>query len=520
MKKTKTMYGKFAALILSAVLLAGCVTVTAQEPEVNLLEGYNPGFELSEGNTISGAVIIDAVAHSGKHALTLPVAGNSVTMNVRNVLKPNTNYTFSFWMQNSVADSLSMSSSSNRFTIGNQTFANYNGKKPHEAFPWYVAGMGQLPNMTFGDARTGEQINVWRKVELNFTTPFEGCDGMNINLANAVADPYLVIDDLSLVETGKDLQRAYNGDLEALDASGDISIPQFIGARANVWGTNVHVREDAQTGNHYAEFTETLSNGALELTQSSFVVTGKGNYGKRRKISFDFKSTAKAIPTVRFYNDPTYLAKNFTAFPRSVANEWETFSLYIDATKLYKAGADEGRAATIWFTGKEGYCFDNLFSGFDENSLGFYQKLVFYDNGSGSRFSGSGTYYENALSSEKSIKAAKLSDIPADKQGNRTVTTRAHVVPTEIMNENGVGTGTFNKETVTLFTGVYKYENNKKTLVDLHIATDASQDGRVLDAVGTITVPQNTETATYKVEALAFDLENGMHPIMEKAILE
>ena len=60
------------------------------------------------------------------------------------------------------------------------------------------------------------------------------------------------------------------------------------------------------------------------------------------------------IPTLRFYNDPTYLAKNFAAFPRSVANEWETFSLYIDATKLYKAGVDEGKAATIWFTGKEG----------------------------------------------------------------------------------------------------------------------------------------------------------------------
>ncbi len=522
LRKTNTMYEKVAAMLLAVVLLAiSCCTVT-MAAEVNLLEEYNPGFEIpDEGFTAGGnARQISDVAHSGEKCLSLANAGDSWRVDVIDGMKSNTNYTFSFWMQNSVADSLQMPNGNNRFTVSGVTYDKLNGNAPIEIYDWYVSGWGQLSTKTFGAAREGAAINVWRKVSINFSTPLEGCTGMVLLLSCAVADPYLVIDDMSLVETGKNLQRGFNGDFEALDESKDFLMPHGVGNRGAEWGTSLLVQKDPETGNHYAYFTENIKDQALEFGFLPMHIAGDGHMGKRHKVSFKMKTGSTVTPTIRFYKNNVYFPQNFSAFPQSTADTWETFTVYVNATNLYNAGKTE--SDTIWVYGGQDRSYDDMFAGFDESSLGFYKELTFYDNGSGSRFSSgkavtegeaSVTYLDNALSSEKSIAAESLAELTA-VEGYKTVTARAHYLPVE--NEDH----TFDDQTITLFTGVYKYEKNIKTLVDLKVTSETSVGGQVIDAVGTVQVPENTATATYKVEAMAFNLEkSGITPILDKKVI-
>ena len=538
-KKTNTMYGmyaKLAAMLMAVILLTISFCCTALAENVNLLADLDPSFEGAETPKAvvfgGNATVITEAAHEGTKSVSLAKKDDFVQFKFR-AIEPNTNYTFSFWMQNSVAGSLGLRDTSNRFIVGSDTMVN---QKDTYNWDWYYSGRVLLAKATFGAARTDEaDIQVWRKVEVNFTSPYEDVTGINLTLHCEADDSWLVVDDFCLVKTGEAANMIANGRFEALDTASAAIKPSNIAASNLTFGTTAFVEEDETTGNHYVKIQGGTSTTTESSLNASFYMKGK-SLGKRYKISFKYKGDANTRPRLRVVGNTKVSGIDYPfidyleAFPKSTG-AWETYSVYIDATDLLNAGL--GVAKTIRFgrVKNNTWYLDDLYAYMDTNNIGFYKDLTFSVNSdTGARhYSGDkktdivlGTvdettqvnYFEEAVTYEKGTEAASLSELTA-VDGYKTVTARAHFLPVE--NEDG----TFDKQTVTLFTGVYKYENNMKTLVDLEITTDTSTGGKVIDAVGTVQVPENTATATYKVEAMAFDLENsGLMPLMDKAVIQ
>ncbi|MBE7025601.1 MAG: hypothetical protein E7408_06060 [Ruminococcaceae bacterium] len=442
----------------------------------NLLVTLNAEFEsttVPAGVDQVGTIVLNEdVAHTG--AGYLAMNGGHIKFPWFSI-KPHTNYTLSFWMQNSKADAI-------KFWAANNTFLLDGAKSG-----------ATLPDMVFGEAHEGEDI-IWREVRVNFTSPL-GINMLNIAINANAEDPYLLIDDLSLVETGKDFGKVTNGDFE------EPFIPEFYAFRPwsgiSSYGLHVGLGEDSETGNHYLKLLDTAIGGeALEVWYPF-----SGLEGNRYKISFSQRFTNNGRPSLRFYTgDKPY----FGEFPRaSLDYIWEDYALYIH-------GAAPGAAGSLWFTS---FDLDNVSIDVDENSLGFYKDIVLYtENAAGRHFPD--PFGGATCTTEKTVKANSLSDITA-VDGFKTVMTRAHVIPTE------TAAGTFNREEVTLLTAVYQYDKDgNKCLVNVNIATDASSDGKVLDAVGTVQVPENTATETYKVEAVAWSTVEDMLPLFEKQVLD
>jgi len=461
-------------------LLVDDITLVEEDMN-NLLWNHNPGFD--DGQFVVGSgfapdvngTITDTAAHSGTHSLSMPTGYFKIGWFP---VKALTNYTLSFWMQNSKADAI-------KFYAGNNAFL-LDGNKSGSS----------LPDMVFGEAHEGDDVNVWREVRVNFTTP-AGINMMNIAMNGNAEDPALLIDDLSLVETGKDFGRMTNGDFE------EPLIHQFYAFRPwnsnnASYGLHVGLAEDAETGNHYLKSLSSADGDlALEIWYPF-----SGLEGNRFKLSFSQRFTNNGRPTLRFY---TGSKPYFGEFPRaSLDYIWEDYTMYIH-------GAAPGAAGSLWFMS---FDLDNISIDVDENSLGFYKDIVLYtENAAGRHFSD--PFDGATCTTEKTVKANALSDITADASGLKTVNARAHVIPT------ADSTGAFQKTEVTLLTAVYKYDKDgNKCLVTVNIATDASSDGKVLDAVGTVQVPENTQDATYKVEAVAWNSVDGMKALFEKRVLE
>lgn len=536
MRKTNIMYEKVAAMLLAVVLLTISFCCTAMAENTNLLADLDPSFEGAEtpkAVTLGGnAAVITMVAHEGTKSVSLAHKDDYVQFRFR-AIEPNTNYTFSFWMQNSVAGSLGLRAASNRFTVGSDTMAN---QKDTYNWDWYYSGRVALAGATFGAERTEEaDIQVWRKVAVNFTSPYEDVEGINLTLHCEADDSWLVVDDFCLVRTGEAANMIANGSLEALDTASAAIKPSNISATNLIFGTTAFVEEDENTGKHYVKIQGGTSTTAESFLSGAFYMKGK-SLGKRYKISFKYKGNENTKPRLRLYGNNKVSGTEYhfidylEAFPKSTG-EWETYSVYIDATDFLNAGLGVSKTIRFGRVKNNTWYLDDLYACMDTNNIGFYKDLTFSviaDTGA-RHYSGDkmtdivlGTvdettrvnYFEEAVTYEKSTEAASLAELTA-VDGYKTVTARAHFLPVE--NEDG----TFDEQTVTLFTGVYKYENNMKTLVDLNVATDTSTDGKVIDAVGTVRVPENTDTATYKVEAVAFDLENsGLKPLMDKAVIQ
>lgn len=536
LRKTNTMYGKLAAMLMAVVLLTISFCCTALAENVNLLADLDPSFEGAEtpkAVTLDGnATVITQVAHEGTKSVSLAHKDDMVQFRFR-AIEPATNYTFSFWMQNSVAGSLGLRAASNRFTVATGTM---NGLQDTYEWDWYNSGLVQLTGATFGAARTDKaDIQVWRKVEVNFTSPYEDVTGINLTLHCEADDDWLVVDDFCLVKTGEAANMVVNGSFEALDTAGAVIKPSNARITNLAFGTNAFVEEDATTGNHYVKIQGGNSTTAESYLSGSLYMKGK-SLGKRYKISFKYKGDANTKPKLRLNGSTTVSGTAYKfidyleAFPTSTG-AWETYSVYIDGTDFLNAGLSTTKTIFFGRFKNKTWYLDDLYAYLDTNNIGFYKDLTFSVNAdTDSRYYSGGQktdivlgtvdtdtrvdYFEEAVTYEKGTEAASLSELTA-VDGYKTVTARAHFLPVE--NEDG----TFDKQTVTLFTGVYKYENNMKTLVDLNVATDTSTGGKVIDAVGTVKVPENTATATYKVEAMAFDLENsGLMPLMDKAVIQ
>ncbi len=523
---------RILAMAICAVLWLSSTMVLAGETAVptNLLADFDPSFE--SGEWAEGVRVKDGTnplatdgGHTGANSVTLATKGNFVQFAVSG-LKPATNYAFSFWMKNSLENSLQIDNTKNYFTLDGETIST------DTVF---------ASSYTFGAVRTGNEI-AWRQVSVNFTTPYKDANGVVLRLTSALEDEHLRIDDVSLVETGNTPNFIANGNLEALDTASAVLVP--VGLKTPNGNTNfANVGDDGSLflendgSNHYVHFTAT----GAGLHKSRALVAPKAlnidasSAAKRYKVSFKFKSTTEVTPPVRFYDKNTNYINVFTKLPKGTANTWETYNLYIDATDFIDAIID-GKvsiettpfAKDIWFgyfnneSWKEMY-LDDLYAYYDENSIDFYESLTLHE-ADGSRFFSGGVttavegtdgidYFANALTSEKGVEVKKLSDMTEDGSGNKTVTTRAHYLPVE-----GEG-GSFAEQSITLISAVYKYEGGVKTLESVGIETGTSTNGQVIDVVDTVQVPANTATATYKVEATVWDSVSGLKPLMEKAVL-
>ena len=463
----------------------------------NLFEKFNPDFEGPKMvSTVElNGTITDKAAYSGIKSFSMPTGYVKFW---RFPVKSMTNYTLSFWMQNSKDNAIRFYSANNGFFKDGYD-KRENGTK-----------YGSLPDMVFGEAQEVGEIK-WREVRVNFTTPLD-VNMMNIAInANTEAngeDPYLLIDDLSLIETGKDFGIITNGDFE------EAIIP---GTLLGWLGSSYTIQTEAETGNKYI----TSSTGAVEYPTGILEAVP----GKRIKISFKARG---AKPYFRFYNESVIFEyqndANAGPFVGINAGEdtWETYSVYINATKVKNAGDTFITSPLVIYAPM----VDDVYIGEDKNEFGFYEALDFrYKEGDPRHYTPSYAAadgnWANSFTSEKSVPIDALSDITPDADGAKSVSARAHVIPTEILAEDGTGTGTYNKTEVTLFTGVYKYENGKKSLVDFDVKTEASEDGKVLDPVTTVKVPADTDGVTYKVETMTWNMAQGMQTVLfDKAVLQ
>lgn len=543
MRKQNTMYAKFAALLMTVILLTGCMCCTMVAASENLLAEYKTNFEDSEhhsnvslGGNTAEFTLEEGEGHESNGCVSLPNVEDLLKIEVRDKVEPQTNYDLSFWMTNSEANSLAMYGSQNLFVRGNKVLSNF-------ATDWYYKGRDyaftpeydKKKPLLFGEARSEGEENVWRKVTLNFTTPFDLVNGLNIIFYCYADDEHLKIDDIVLEKTNKNLGYIYNGDFEAINGSVDAPIPfEF-----NWHGFNYSKKEDVavsyesdfvlneENGNHYVKILPDTTNEYFRsIVPKHHPLVLKGyNEGKRYKISFKYRTNdSSARPMVWLYNDniSVPVSEIISTFPKKTIDKWETYTLYLDATK-YKNDAslqslDAGKNSIDVRFGYTKYetDLDDLSVTFDGNNIGFFKSLSLNAH-EGNKIVPLNSEYLEA-SAEKGDAVSSLNDIAA-KKDVKTVYTRAHVIPTENVSD-GTPNGTFNKEEITLFTAVYKYEGEKKTLVDINIATDSSTDGTVMDAVGTVSVPVDTDTATYKVEAVCWDMTNGIVPIMDKAVLQ
>lgn len=536
-KRTKAMMRNLT-LICSAVLLMTSMTVVAKEAPTNLLKDYNPNFETMESETTiavptglqlrTGAEFEKNLSHNGgANSVALKVKDAQLAISAKSVLKPATSYTLSFWMQNSLEKSLQMTGNDNRFTL--------NGTKIHalENKPdWFTPAFQQLPTIDFGDNETDP---TWRKVCVDFTTPPSDCDGLNIILTAVLDDDKLVVDDFLLVESGKKPNFVFGGDFEALANNAEPLRASALGHWGPTYGVDdkVTVKAD-ENGNHYGQLKKPGETSAF--TYSALRIKG-ASMGKRYRVSMKYKVPAEEKPaTLLRFNGGTDYFQYIDYFPGASANKWETFSFYIDATDLINAEKEVER--TIWYgyTGQNAERYvDDLYSYYDANEIGFYKELTFGAKYNGKTYGfdatagdasdwqqrymtgdggGGDVYFNGALTSEKAVELASLSNADTIEDGKRKVIARAHYIPKETGN-----TGEFEDQSVTMISAVYKKVNDKKQLVDIYVKNEVSKDGKVLDIVDTVYVPAG-EAGEYSVEVMAWDDIKVGAPLIKKAILK
>lgn len=588
--KTQNMYGKLAAILLTVVLLTAGLSCTALAAGENLIASfakYDPGFEaeLPQNDPwiwTNGTAAISVGGHGGNganstegHSMKLPAVGDSISFFAP--VEPAKNYNLSFWMKNSKEGALQLigANGASAFFAPAGTYNNvkrqnyhllhnvdYLGKEntAETRLDWKIPhytylGVGaptcyDESKYTFGIAREGAAADAWRQVTINFTTPVEVVGYVKFTLAAAgEADSVLAVDDLSVVETGQKPSFIYNGNLEAFRNDGDAPALTDV---TYVTGDNYNTNIVTENGNTYltAKFTGTNKNNRTnwQIESRTALQTKGKRLGTRYVISYKAKAadTDKAAigHNVIELRDPNNRNNQREYIFGQLTKDWKTYTMYVDATRLAAKDAYIKDFYT-WFA-RYAYntytlCLDDLYAWYDEAGIGFYDSLdLMYDTDTSDSDTETdrafdyvknytGDEYKNMIMLESGNEVAKISELPENENGSRTVTVRAHYLPKATWGEWDAEKlqypATFNPTTVTLLSSVYKYEkdangNETKTLVNVKIASGTSgANGETIDVVGEITVPKAVGNERYEVEAIALDM-NTLKPIAEKAILK
>ncbi len=565
--KSKNMYGRLAAILLTVVLLTAglsCTALAAGENILSTIQGFDPTFESYAVEGENGEITYTKPAEASGSAITIGAGHESATslklgtvddiISFMAPVEPEKNYTFSFWMKNSKPGSLQLQRGAFGFINPDEGNKLQRMVNRSERFDWmipnkngYIGTNGSSDkyftpaHYTFGIERKDGAENIWRKVSINFSTPREAVVDIILNLACVVEDPMLAVDDLTLVETPFDANFIFNGNLEALREDGDIIVP--FGIEGVDGNTMKIVQEPNNSQNHCvaikleekADGSENKSNSMLLTPETALIAKGK-KFGTRYKFSFkakiDVDKGTKAV-AIQFRRGPSNKLDSPEFGLGNVSTEWKTFTLYLDATKLAEKGITFDQYVP-WFVrrGSSYYTMyvDDLYAYWDNSNIGFYETLELLLSGDNRYKDFSAPNYMSDYTEEladiamceNGKEASSLSALPLNGDGTRTVKVRAHYLPEPKWgtDDQGATTVAFDKKEVTLLSAVYTYEKDErdrdiKKLVNVSVASGTSENGETIDVVDEITVPAGDN---YWVEAMAWDMD-GMKPIMEKTEL-
>jgi len=565
--KSKKMYGKLSALLLSIVLMMSGLSATALAAGENLIDAFDPTFDsyvpagttpIPEGKetlpannnlfTLNGATL-DTNGGNSTSANCLAMTTSGAYVQFMAPVEPAKNYNLSFWMRNSVENALRLDKctfkvknykGSAYFEMANGGTGDwdwlrsyYNGGFGGSTAMYGTYTIGDYMEYTFGAVRGENEQNAWRQVTINFSTPPEAVTHVQMLLWCVKDDAKLAVDDLSLVETGKKPNRVFNGDFEAI--RNDQDTPDASGIAYKKAGVQTKIEEDS-TGNHYLKVDlegENRINWEVYSKTAAFL-QGKNN-GTRYKVSYKAKAVdkeGKTIVTAKPACIQLDINKGGEFRLGDITDKWKTFTMYIDHTMPAK----NGHGSWTPITALVRYAYpnytlyvDDVYSWYDETNIGFYETLDFYYK-EGKLHYGTTVLglegYDDILMGESSTEAKSLAALkPDETTGNRTLKVRAHYLPeaTWGTDEQGATTVSFDETTVTLLAAVYKYETKNgvetKTLVDVKAANGTSSiNGETIDVVTEVSVPGNSAGVRYEVEAVALNMDS-LKPIAEKAVL-
>lgn len=564
---------------MTAVLLTAGLSCTALAAEENILatiSGFDPTFEsgITLGpvpfdvlNTagVEGTALADSGHDGSIKSLKMTAVGDKIQINAP--VEPASNYTFSFWMKNSKANSLQMQRGAFLFVNADENNKTRKMVNRSERFDWmlparngYVGTTGEndtyfpASDYTFGIERLDDAANEWRQVSVNFSTPVEAAKNVELILACVAEDPVLAIDDLTLVKTDCEPNFIFNGNMEAIRKDGDINAFTAFFIPSNETNSKTEIVTDPETDNTYLRVT---FNGATWRTNwqliPSNVLFAKGKtFGTRYKISFKAKGEGTVGTSPSEFLSVTVRRSDYTSSNGwtqdynlgKASDEWKTYTMYIDATEAVK---NEHALNKVVLDSKDfsfwlvryiyqnfAVCIDDVSSWYDKSNIGFFKTLDFnyadaeetnryFDFVNKYATDKGVTYLNSIVTTESSIETAKISDLPEAADGSRKVIVRAHYLPEATWGTSDAETKitpvSFIETDVTLLSAVYKHEGGKKTLVDVKIQNGTSSaKGETIDVVDEVNIPAITGSETYSVESMAWDM-NGMKPIMDKAIL-
>lgn len=566
--KTQNMYGKLAAILLTVVLLTAGLSCTALAAGGNILssiQGFDPTFEAYDAATVPTEVIGGTVIGEGhnesERSVKLATTDNAIAFMAP--VKPATNYTFSFWMRNSIEGSLQLKGGAS-YSAFYVVPGYYNGTKRtspyllvnantcttsdgtvtkyldwmHRQRTAYLGDQGAETNYVFGISRGEEAANEWRQVSINFTAPPEPVGYIRLYLACIKDDAMLALDDLSLIETGFEPNFIYNGNMEAFRNDGETvkltDITYMTGA-----DYNTQVVTDNESGNTYltVNFMGEKARNNWQVESRRAIFTQGKSEGTRYKISYKAKAegNSDSQANVIELRDINTSKNKFEYSMGKLSNNWKTYTMYLDATKM-AANATTIYDFYTWFAryAYKAYtlCIDDISSWYDASNIGFYEALdLVYEAENDRYFNFVNNYtdaqYQNIIMLESSKAAPSISALPENADGSRTVKVRAHYLPKATWGDAAwtKTTVSFDETKVTLLSAVYKYEKDangteRKTLVNVNIASGTSSvNGETIDVVGEVNVPKVVGTERYEVEAMALNMSD-LKPVMDKQILK
>lgn len=555
MKKTVKTDNKLCKKLFA--ILFTCSLILSGVPSAVLADHQNEpvNIDFSSATLPDYVTVTNGTVEDGMLKLT----ESGASINITKMIKPNTNYTFSFMMKNKEADSLLMERGEdvNVFHIGHYSDrpmdklhhnqASYKDKTYGEAGLTYFIRGGSFAHVipedyTFGSEHAESAEIKFRKVGINFTTPPQKSDidfsYVTLALSCAKDDAELAIDDLCLTETGDEPNRVFNGNFEALDLTGNKAVPMNHIANGEAFSSDYFEVVEEENGNHYLRIKEKPNQGSkyfyLGVAHPFQVKTDDilPNQGRRFKISVNYlvpdvstnsANNKKQGPKMQFAGsaDNGLHDLGHAYFPEARVGVWETYTTYIDASRYMTKGANKWDTSLEFGMQAHEFYLDDLYYNIDESRIDFSEKLEFYYVGEGDAktryfdISGSGASADNGTdkmySTEKSIKAENLASI-SPESGVKKVTPRVHYIPTKN------ASGGYDEHNITLVAAVYGTDaNGNRVLHNVKLASGTTTaDGKTIDVkIDNLEVPAE---GNYQVETMAINMDN-MKPLVNKTIL-
>ncbi len=530
----------FTMLLTCSLLLAGLPSAVLADHQDESVDIDFSSPNLPDYVTVTNGTVEDGI-------LKLTESGASIK--ITKMIKPNTNYTFSFKMKNKVADSLIMKKGEdvNVFHLGqfndrpmdklHHNQANYKDKTYGEAALQYFIKGGSFSyvipeDYKFGSERTESADIKFREVSINFTTPpqkqTDEYSYVTLELSCAVDDDELAIDYLCLKETGNEPNRVFNGDLEAYDASKGTKIPtSFFSTVGSVSLSDSSIYElvyDESANNHYLKVTKASGRDKYYGLKSQMAFLAKydlTNLGGKTDYKIQVKYKQPTIeknsnaPRFGFSGASNLKTISHSLLPeldKPLEDKWVTYTLHLNGSDYLDDAKNNWTSDASFGFQVNSYCMDDLYLGFDESNIDFHEQLVFFDN-NGSRYFDSvdGATPTGMLMSERSIPAPNLKDITPEN-GYKLVTPRVHYIPTKNAE------GKYDEHNVTLIAAVYGEKNGQRILHSVKLASDqTTKDGKTIDVkIDDLQVPEGKE---YTVETMAINMDN-MKALVNKTTLK